>query len=182
MYTLEQLSNPETYKADKRLFGMARTIAESRYSNREQWLPFKNEITDGKHPQLVMEYLESLQRAEAAEMDIHNMLVEEYKKITPPTNVTMQINGQSIYIFTAWDGNDLGKRLSRKGAHWDRDNRRWVYPLDNVTSLPKIFANWQKSRSKLFCMTPRRKELVVEIGAWMIVLFVIALLLKFIQS
>ena len=87
MYTLEQLSDPETYKADKKLFGMARTIAESMYASREQWLPFKNEITDGKHPQVVIEYLESLRRAEAAEMEIHNMLVEEYKKVNPPANV-----------------------------------------------------------------------------------------------
>ena len=146
-YTIEQLSSPETYRNDKKLFAMARAIATALYPDRAQWMPFKEEITNGQHPQLVLEHIESIRRAEAAEMQIHNDLVEAFKGITVPANVTMELQGQTIRIATPWDGNDLGKRLSGKGAHWYPEQRVWVYPLDNVLSLPRIFANWQKSQA-----------------------------------
>ena len=150
-YTLEELSNAETYTNDPALATLARKVAM------EEWnkLPagtiaggdYKRQVLSGQYPQPVKARIEELLRTEAAEMQIHNDLVEEYKKIVAPANVTMQLQGNIIRIATPWDGNDLGKRLSGKGAHWDDRGRAWEYPLDNVLSLPRIFANWQKSQA-----------------------------------
>lgn len=150
-YTLDELSNPQTYTDDTVLATLARKVAgvewEKLPAGTIAFGDYKRQVLAGQYPQPVKERVEELLRSEAAEMQIHNDLIGECQKIIPPTNVTLTTHGTTIHIATPWDGNDLGKRLKGKGAHWDSSVRAWIYPLDNVLSLPRIFANWQKSQA-----------------------------------
>lgn len=152
-YTLEELSKEETYTQDTELATLARKAAGTEWqkmpSGTMPFGDFKREVLAGKHPQIVKDLLDEKKREQDAEMEIHNMLVEAYKKVVAPNGIEMTLTGNEILIVTSrWDGNDLGKRLSGRGAYWDEGTRRWRLPLENVESLPRIFKNWVKSQAE----------------------------------
>lgn len=150
IYTLEQLGNPETYKTDKGLFGMARTIAEEKFSDRTQMLAFRDEIVAGKHAEVVHGYRVNIVREQVAAFELRNANIETAKAVVPPAGVTITVNEETdkIYIATPWDGYDIAPRIKRLGGRWDADTKIWIVPMDAAGSLKRVFANWQKSQGE----------------------------------
>lgn len=150
MYTIQELSQPDTYKNDKELFGMARKIAEAQSSDRAVWLPFKNEITDGKHPQLVYDYRLQIFGAQVAAFEKRNESVVIAKSLQCPDGITLTVvEDQDVICLAApWDGYDLAPRIKRLGGHWDRDSKAWIIPVESAASLKRVFVNWQKSQGQ----------------------------------
>lgn len=150
IYTIAELSQPETYKNDKELFGMARTIATNQYADRAQWLPFKDEITAGKHPQLVYDYRLKIFAEQMAAFEKRNEGIEIAKALQCPDGVTLTVieDEDAIHLAAPWDGYDLAPRIKRLNGRWDRDLKVWVIPVESAASLKRVFANWQKSQGQ----------------------------------
>ncbi len=150
-YTLEQLSNPETYKADGDLFGMARRIATEKIpSDRTAMLAYRDEIVAGKYPMVVSQYRIEIIKEQVAAFEKRNADIETVKALTVPAGVTLLINedNDTISIQSDWDGYDLGERLSRLKGRFDRDKKAWILPVSVAGSLKRVFANWQKSQGE----------------------------------
>lgn len=150
-YTLEQLSNPETYKADGDLFGMARRIATVKFPNdRTAMLAYRDEIVAGKHPMVVSQYRIEILKEQVAAFEKRNADIETAKAVTVPSGITMTVNetNDTISIQADWDGYDLGERLNRLKGKFDRDAKAWILPVSVAGSLRRVFANWQKSQSE----------------------------------
>lgn len=149
-YTLEQLSSPEVYKADKTLFGIARTIAMETYHDRDQWLAYRDEIVAGMHPRVVFDYRLKVLAEYAAAFEKRNEAIAVAGTIALPAGVTLTVieNSDVMHLAAPWDGYDLAKRVKRLGGRWDRDAKVWVIPVEGALSLKRIFANWQKSQGQ----------------------------------
>lgn len=153
-YTIEQLSDPETYRSEKGLFGLTRTIAEATYPDRERWLPYRNEMTAGLHPQVVFDYLEAHRQAELdetkklfAKMEKVRSAVSELESLNFP-GITWELTEAGIVIRAPWDGGDLNERLKRVGGRWQRDGKFFLVPADKATSLKRIFTNWRAEQEE----------------------------------
>jgi hypothetical protein len=147
---MSQLSDPNTYKNDKELFGLARRIAMERYPDRAQWLPFKDEITAGQHPQLVHDYRVRIVSEQVAGFEKRNAAIAVAKSLQCPNGLTLTVveDQDDIHLAAPWDGYDLAPRLKRLGGRWDRDSKTWVIPVESASSLKRVFANWQKSQGQ----------------------------------
>lgn len=149
-YTIEQLSNPETYKADKDLYGLARTIAMEAYQDRNQWLVYRDEIINGMHPRVMFDYRNKILAQYAEAFEKRNEAIAIAKSTALPDGVTLTVmeDNDVIHLGAPWDGYDLAKRVKRLGGRWDRDKKVWVIPVEGALSLKRIFANWQKSQNE----------------------------------
>lgn len=150
-YSIEQLSQPETYKIDKELFGLARTIATERFpSNKTAMLTYRDEIVAGRHPHEVKKYMIKIVQKQVEAFEKRCADIEIAKALIVPDNVTLTVNEDNdmITIQANWDGYDLGPRLHRLGGRFDYDQKAWRLPVSAASSLKRVFSNWIKSQGE----------------------------------
>lgn len=145
-YTLEELTNPDTYANDGKLATFARAvatgIADATPDHRTGEL--KREFLAGQHAALMLAATEAVNdRQENARRKTQRNLTQA-ATLTPPAGYTVTTEGSDIVLSGAFN-QDLHERIKRAGGRWDGaggTNRRvWIIPASKSAGLQRIFTN-----------------------------------------
>lgn len=159
-YTITDLSSAETYSADPDIQAIARQVGNEYFDSVARGKmgrgEFKRRIQQGEYAELVHRYIGEKLAEQTRKTEMANSLEAEARQFvgnySPPDGVKLSVdrieNAVWLLIETPWDGYDIGPRLKRKGAWWDRDVNSWRYPAENLRALPRILRNWEKSQQK----------------------------------
>lgn len=159
-YTLEQLSDPQTYTNDSELATFTRKICALTHTD-DVPMPFgewKREYLAGKHAEHVYQALnEAIEAARIADEAATKAMFAKNAKIETslsklakqiPTGVTVDVAEAGLILKAPWDGGDLAERLKRVNARWNREQKHFDIPLDAIPSLGRILTNWKKAQDE----------------------------------
>lgn len=166
-YTIEELTNPETYQNDIELAQFAREFAGSIQQIIRQehgWREPAEVVFTGV-------YAERLHRAiekRRAKLQMQNNqqareladAQQALASLKPPANVTVSVSpdGRFIWVVIPRDGGIMTPKIKRLGGDWDMDNKRFWLPLTAAPSLSRILKNWETEFNKAAIEAASKKQ------------------------
>lgn len=168
-YTIQALSQAQTYEADPELEAIARRVAKTQFEAVTAGTmgrgEFKRRVLSGEYPELVYEAVTAKARLMEEKEASAQKGIAATGNITLPTGYKLEIEGASIILSGPYN-QDLHDRLRRAGGEWDGatgTNRRvWVIPAEKGTSLGRIITNWATASAKKVIEVAERQAAIAK--------------------
>lgn len=163
-YTLEDLSNPQTYQNDPDLAKLAKDCAMDNFATlgagKVSRGELKQQFLQGHFPELVQSAIQRKLEIETAKTEADRQKEHSKQKgasALPSLRLPKGYRASQIYSKTLlsnaamvagpWE-QSLGEAIKRIGGHWDGQNgenlKAFVIPLENAPKLQGIFDRWVK--------------------------------------
>jgi len=146
-WTVEDLQTPTIYEHPF-LGALCRHIAKHEYENFGRGKmgrgEFKRRLQDGKYPQLVQAYLHTYMKQRGQIQAQRQASLNAWNTLSIPPALSVERDGEWLYIRGPWDKKRLGNALKKHGAWWEHRKKHWKFPLGNAGVLQGIFNDWSQ--------------------------------------
>ena len=141
-YSVEELSDPETYKENPEIEAIARSVGNEKFESHAKGKmgrgDFKKAIIEGRYPDLVNESLtNSINKKEKYENDLA-LSHEIVPTIQLPNGWSAEVKDDGIHFKGSYN-EDVQSRLKRQKGWYDVTSKEWIVPNENSKNLVKTF-------------------------------------------